>query len=331
MEIQRAQEKLMAMLQGASISRMLQVANRLGVFEAVSQRDLAPQELARRLKTHPEGITRLCNALVSLEFLEKRPQGYRLSPVWSDYLLPEGKCSFKGYMDLYHDTWEEITGLEKTVRTGKPVRTAIHRIKKDPQQLKNFIHGMHGRAVTAAGLICNQLSLDDVRRMIDMGGGPGTYTLEWASRYVSLRAVIFDLPEVIPVTKGYIKRYGLGSRVKTRAGDFHKDDLGRGYDLALLANVLQMYGEQANLKLLSKIYGALVPGGRVIINGFFTDDTGTSPKEAALFAMFIATAMPEGNAHPVSRTLGWLKTAGFRETYVCEIDGVPRTVMVGVK
>jgi len=47
--------------------------------------------------------------------------------------------------------------------------------------------------------------------------------------------------------------------------------------------------------------------------------------------MFIATAMPEGNAHPVSRVLGWLKTSGFRETYALEIEGVPRTVIVGVK
>lgn len=331
MEAQTFSEKLMAMLQGASLSRMLQVANRLGVFEAVAEKAIDPRDLAQRLKVHPEGITRLCNALVSLEFLEKGPQGYCLSPVWSDFLLPEGKYSFKGYMDLYHDTWEEITKLEKTVRTGRPVRTAIERIKKDPQQLKNFINGMHGRAITAAGLILSRLNLNNVRRMIDVGGGPGTYTLEWASRHLSLHALIFDLPEVIPVTKVYIKRYGLGSRVKTKAGDFHKDHLGKGYDLALLANILQMYGEQANLKLLSKVYRALVPGGRVVINGFFTDDTGTSPKEAALFAMFIATAMPEGNAHPVSRALAWLKTVGFRETYALEIDGVPRTVMIGVK
>ncbi len=331
MEAQKFSEKLMAMLQGASLSRMLQVANRLGVFEAVAEQAVDPRDLARRLKVHPEGITRLCNALVSLEFLEKGSQGYRLLPGWADYLLPQGKYSFKGYMDLYHDTWEEITKLEKTVRTGKPVRTAIKRIKKDPQQLKNFINGMHGRAVTAAGLILNKLDLSDIHRMIDVGGGPGTYTLEWASRHLDLHAVIFDLSEVIPVTKTYIKRYGLSSRVKTRSGDFHKHDLGKGYDLALLANILQMYGEQANLKLLSKVYHAVVPGGRVVINGFFTDDSGTVPKEAAMFAMFIATAMPEGNAHPVSRALGWLKTVGFRETYFSEIDGVPRTVMIGVK
>jgi hypothetical protein len=92
-----------------------------------------------------------------------------------------------------------------------------------------------------------------------------------------------------------------------------------------------MYGEKANLKLLTKIYRALTSGGRVVINGFFTDATGTYPKEAAIFAMFIATAMPEGDAHPVSRVLDWLRAAGFQETYLTEIEGVPRTVIVGVK
>jgi precorrin-6B methylase 2 len=299
MDIQKPQEKLMAMLQGASVSRMLQVANRIGVFEAVADRFRTSRHLARRLGAHPEGISRLCNALTALGLLEKGQEGYRLSPVWSDYLLPDGEYSFKGYMDLYHDTWEEITKLEKTVRTGRPVRTAIARIKKDPRQLKNFINGMHGRAVTAARLISERLNLRDVHRMIDVGGGPGSYALEWASRYLHLSAVIFDLPEVVPVTKKYIRRYGLSSRVKTRAGDFHKDGLGKGYDLALLANILQMYGEEDNLKLLSKVHRALVPAGRVVINGFFTDETGTYPKESALFAMFIATAMPDGNAYPV--------------------------------
>jgi hypothetical protein len=331
LEAQKLSEKLMAMLQGASISRMLQVASRLGVFEGVARKACTSLDLAQRLKAHPEGMSRLCNALVALEFLEKGPEGYRLSPAWADYLLPDGKYSFKGYIDLYHDVWEEITKLEKTVRTGKPVRIAIDRIKKDPQQLKNFIHGMHGRAFTAARLISDKLNLSDVRRMIDIGGGPGTYTLEWASRYLRLRGVVYDLPQVIPLTKNYIKKYGLGTRVKTRAGDFHKDDLGRGYDLALLANILQMYGEEANLKLLSKVYGTLVQGGRIVINGFFTDESGTYPKEAALFSMFIATAMPDGNAHAVSRVLKWLDGVGFGETYVTEINAVPRTVIVGIK
>ena len=331
MEAHKPHEKLMAMLQGASISRMLQVANRLGVFETVAAGPYTPQDLARRLKADTEGITRLCNALVALEFLEKGAKGYWLSPAWSDYLLPEGKYTFKGYLDLYYDTWEEITHLEKTVRTGKPVRNAVARIRKDSRQLKNFINGMHGRAVTASGPIGDGLKLGEVRRMIDIGGGPGTYTLEWASRYSQLYAVVFDLPEVVPITQAYIIKYRLGRRVRTRAGDFQRDDLGAGYDLSLLANILQMYGEQANLRMLSKVHRALVPAGRVVINGFFTDDTGTRPKEAALFAMFIATAMPEGNAHPVSKVLGWLKTAGFREGYAYEVDTVPRTVIVGVK
>jgi 3-hydroxy-5-methyl-1-naphthoate 3-O-methyltransferase len=331
MEPKQPYEKLMAMLQGASISRIIQVANRLGIFETVANESCTSSDLATRLKAHPEGLSRLCNALVALELLEKGPRGYRLSPGWWDYLVPEGRLSYKGYMDLYYDTWEEITGLEKTVRTGKPVRTAIKRIKKDARQLKNFINGMHGRAMTASGFICERFDLGGVRQMIDIGGGPGTYTLEWASRYPQLGGVIFDLPEVIPITRTYIKRYGLSERIKTRKGDFHKDPIGKGYDLALLANILQMYGEQADLKLLSKVHDALAPGGRVVINGFFTDDTGTGPREAALFAMFIATAMPEGNAHPVFRVCDWLKTVGFRETSTFEIEGVPRTVIVGMK
>lgn len=331
MQTQRPAEQLMAMLQGASISRMLQVANRLGVFETVARRPCTPEDLAHRLKAHPKGVSRLCNALVALELLEKGSDGYRLSPLWSDYLLAEGQYSFKGYLDLYYDTWQEITKLERTVKTGQPVRMAIDRIKKDPAQLRNFINGMHGRAMTAARLIADTLNLGDARRMIDIGGGPGTYTLEWASRYLELRGVVFDLPQVVPVTREYIKRYGLGQRVRTVAGDFHRDSLGRGYDLALLANILQMYGEQANLKLLSKVHKALLPEGRVVINGFFTDETGTYPRESALFAMFIATAMPDGDAHPVSLVLGWLEKVGFRQAYVREIDGVPRTVIIGVK
>ncbi len=321
------------MLQGASISRIIQVANHVGVFEAIADGRHTPQALARRTRSHLEGITRLCNALAALEILKKQAGQYTFASSWKMFLTRKGKHSLTGYMDLHHDTWEELSRLEKTVRTGKPVRTAIQRIKKDPIQLKNFIHGMHRRAVTASALVEKKIGLKKVRRMLDIGAGPGTYSLEWALRHPQLHAVVFDLKKVIPVTRTYIRRYGLGRRVTTRAGDFHlgQGDLGQGYDLALLANILQMYGEEDNIKLLARVFTALDPGGRIIINGFFTDQTGTRPREAALFAMFIATAMPSGNAHATPRVLDWLKKSGFEKTRTFEINGMPRTVIVATK
>ncbi len=167
--------------------------------------------------------------------------------------------------------------------------------------------------------------------MLDVGGGPGTYALEWAKLHRHLKATLFDIPPVVEVARSYIQRYGLEDRVDTRAGDFNRDDLGSGYDLILLANVLHMYSEELSRALVGKAVQALEPGGRLIIHGFCTEEDETGPLEDAMFSLNIGLLTEGGRSHPVREKKAWLEQAGLREIRHFRIDAIPTGVLTGVK
>ena len=44
-------------------------------------------------------------------------------------------------------------------------------------------------------------ALDGVRRVLDVGGGSGSFAMAFARRRPGLAAVVFDLPNVVPITR----------------------------------------------------------------------------------------------------------------------------------
>jgi len=99
--------------------------------------------------------------------------------------------------------------------------------------------------------------------------------------------------------------------VTSRQGDFFTDDLGSGHDLVLLSAVLCLFGETANLALLTKVRRSLRPGGRVAIRDLMPDESGTRPLEASLFAVHMLVMTEKGRAWPHRRVNDWLRESGF--------------------
>jgi 3-hydroxy-5-methyl-1-naphthoate 3-O-methyltransferase len=329
------QKKIIEIAGGHVPARILMIANRLGLFKVLSSNSgakaLTVKEVSRRLKTDSGSMERLMNALVALGLLSKQNRRYRLAREAASYLTPDGSESLCDSITLYDTFWEVWGELDRMIRRGRPIMTMMDLIKKDRRILKNFIHGMRDRAAQAAHMISPHLDFKRARTVLDLGAGPGVYALEWVKTYPRISATVFDIPSVVPITRQYVRSYGLADRVKVKSGDFKRDPIGQGYDLILLANILQMYGPADCQRLLRKVYRALKPGGQAVIHGFMTDATGTRPREAAIFALTIGLVTPSGNAHSVPLTARWLKTAGFRDLRMFNIDVIPSSVMVARK
>ena len=307
------------------------VAHELGIFEQLSNRFMSADDLAIRIGTHPKATERFCNALAAMSLLSKKQNRFRLPAKLKSLLTKNGKTSLTNTISLSHEFWRFWTDLEAFIRSSQPLSEMLTLIRQDPAMLDRFIHGMRDRALLAAQHIRRHIDLRSMRRMIDLGCGPGIYALEWAKRSRGLRAVLYDIEPVLPIAQQYIQSYGLGNRVSVMAGDFVKDPIGEGYDLALLANALQMHGARECEVLIRKVYSALAKNGRIVIHGFMTDRGGIHPKESALFSLTIGMVTPAGNAHPVSDTIGWLRKAGFRKISRFAIDVIPPTVITAIK
>jgi cyclopropane fatty-acyl-phospholipid synthase-like methyltransferase len=187
-------------------------------------------------------------------------------------------------------------------------------------------HNARGRAeavVKAAGV-------NGARRMLDLGGGSGAYSIAFAKAAPELRGEVLDLPDVLPITQEQLRGAGVAERITTRAGDMLQADLGTGYDLVLVSAICHMFSPEENGRLLRRIYAALAPNGRVVVQDFILDADKTSPKFAALFSLNMLVGTTAGASYSEPEYTEWMRAAGFREIKRVRMPG-PSGLMIGTK
>ena len=121
--------------------------------------------------------------------------------------------------------------------------------------------------------MADQWAIDAVGDSSDrvLGGGPGTYSMALCQRFANLKAVIWDLPQTLAITKQVIERFGMKERITWQAGDWNRDQFGQGYDCLMMSNILHGQSSQADMKL-AKAARALMPGGLLIVHDFLLNN-----------------------------------------------------------
>ncbi|MCH7623385.1 MAG: methyltransferase domain-containing protein [Nitrospinae bacterium] len=327
MEIEKEIGKLLHAYQPACV---LMTANKLRVFDALKS-PTAADDVAQELSLSLKGTERLLNGLTALGIVVKEKGKFHLPAEWQKYLTQDGDHSMQQWIRLSADLLPVWLELPRFIQSGTMVKSIMDVLGNQPEEMRAFIDAMHDKGLKATWMLARELPIGDARKMLDVGGGPGTYALEWAKLHDNLKATVFDIPPVIAVAKDYIKRYGLEDRVDTRAGDFNKDDFGDGYDLILLANVIHMYDRAVGKNLIRKTFKSLEPGGRIVVHGFCTDEEQTAPQEDALFNLTMGMLTEGGKAHPVKEKIQWLEEEGFSEIRHFRVDAIPTGVITAVK
>ena len=153
-----------------------------------------------------------------------------------------------------------------------------------------------------------------------------------ARRYPRLTATVYELPAVVPVAREIIAAQGLADRVSVQEGDFQRETLGSGYDLALVFGVLNGEPPEGRPALIRKVYAALNPGGRIVLRDAVLDEDRAGPPEAALFALQILLATASGGLDTRADWSRWLREAGFvGEQTVTLPSWVGRSLVVAEK
>jgi hypothetical protein len=105
----------------------------------------------------------------------------------------------------------------------------------------------------------------------------------------------------------------LGERVTVQVGDYHTDDLGSGYDVVYMSNIIHSLGPADVRMLCAKSFRALEPGGLLVVKDFFLDDTRTRPAFAARFSVNMLVGTEEGKSYAIGETREILSRVGFGE------------------
>jgi len=146
-----------------------------------------------------------------------------------------------------------------------------------------------------------------------LGCGPGTYALAILQRNPLLRATLLDLPGPIAEARRIVAARGMTERVDFIAQDAMTYSPERTYDVVLVSNTLHMIGPERSVSLLKRCYRMVSPGGRIIVQAQYLDDSRTWPRWPTLLNLVQRVATPHGRNHAVGETTEWLKAAGFTD------------------
>ena len=170
---------------------------------------------------------------------------------------------------------------------------------------------MHVVGKDLAEEIAKDYDLSPYKKLLDIGGASGTYTMAFLSQNPAMRAVIFDFAPVLALAKKRLSEAGFQDRVELVAGDFYQDELPGGCDLALLSAIIHQNSPEQNIALYKKIYRALVPGGVVLIRDHIMDDSRTRPPAGAMFALNMLVNTSAGDTYTFREVKETLEAAGF--------------------
>ena len=313
------------LIRGFMPSRAVLTALELDVFTAVGKGATAKQ-IAARIQAAVRSTETLLNALVSLKLLEKADGVYTNAPLSARFFVEGTPDSARSAQLHTVNMWKRWSTLTDAVRAGTAVAP-----RGENGSVTPFIAAMDHIARGRARAVVQAVEVNGGKRMLDLGGGSGVYSIAFAKAAPALHAEIVDLPEVVPIAQEHIRKAGLTDRITARAGDMLTVPLAsESYDLVLLSAICHMYSPEENQQLFERAYSALAPKGRLVVSDFILETDKTAPQFAALFALNMLVATPAGASYSEPEYEAWLKQAGFAETRRVRIPG-PANLMIATK
>jgi predicted O-methyltransferase YrrM len=313
-------------------SQALLTANRLRLFDFLAEGGRSAGEVAAGLQLDARSTVLFLRALVGLGFLVEDAGRFRNAPVAATFLVSRSPA-FMGnvirYSDQLYDTWAR---LEEALRSGRPALPAETYLGDDPARTRGFVLAMHERALGIARALVGLLDLRGRRAMLDVGGGPGTYSVLLTERFPGLKSEVLELPGVAAVARELVAAAGAGGRVTLRDGDYHTADFGAGKDVVLMSGMFHRESEAACRGLIERAAACLEPGGLLVVSDVFTDAGGAHPSFAAMFGLNMMLTAPDGGVHADADVQRWMADSGLRDMRTVPLPPpMPHRVVMGVK
>jgi acetylserotonin N-methyltransferase len=318
-------------------SKTMFAAVSLGVFDALVAGPLTAAQLATKIGAHADSLTRLLNACVGLGLLVYTGDRYANTPSARAYLTSDSPERMTGYINYSNEVaWKLWAHLEDGIREGshrwkqaygwdEPIFSNFFRTDTAKRE---FLMGMNGFGVLTSPTVVNAFDLSRFRTLVDLGGATGHLSIAACQRYSQLQAVVFDLPEVLPLAREIIGKTDVANRITTVSGDFFKDALPPA-DLYAMGRILHDWSEEKCLTLLRRVHAALPAGGALLIVEKVLKEDKSGPPWANMqdLNMLLCT---EGRERNLAEYEALAKKAGFAEVSGCRTN-VPADAVLAVK
>ena len=254
-------------------SCILRAAVKLELFTRLKRANLTSEEIALQIGANDRYMRALLDACVVLELMEKIGSRYRNTDVSETYLVKGETKYMGGNVILYTERMIGMAHLDSAVLNGNIDEWKGKKLNNELMTKEEFVEfwgdymsDCHARAVAGQiDLLLNNTDLTGRKRLLDVAGGPGSYSIALCQKYPDLTAVLFDLKRTIALARPRIESAGLSNRITLLAGDWSTTPFGEGYDVVLFSGALSQVDMDMYRFLLKKAYASMAPGGLLII------------------------------------------------------------------
>ena len=290
---------------------VLHTAVKLEVFSVIGDEQLTSQEISQKLKGSQKGVVRLLDALTAMDLLVKIGDQYTNTATGKTFLAKDS-AKYMGHIIMHHHhLLESWSHLDQAVLSGNPIRTRASFSRDEWRE--SFLMGMFNLAMGLAPKLVPLIDLSAARRLLDLGGGPGTYAIHFCLNNPQLTAAVYDLPTTRPFAEKTINQFNLTDRIRFTEGNYLNDPIAGRYDAVWLSHILHGEGPEDCRRIIQKAVEALEPGGVIIIHDFILNNSMDGPLFPALFSLNMLLGTDSGQSYSENQIIDMLATAGVKD------------------
>lgn len=305
---------------------------KLGIFTVIGSDTLSCDDINKKLGVNKRGLSMLLNALSALELLVKKGEGYANSTPALTFLSKDSQ-QYIGFMILHHhhlmESWQK---MDNAIIEGGPIRSRSS--FSDEERRESFLMGMFNMAMAIAPKLSKELDLSGRKRLLDFGGGPGTYAIHFCLANPGLSASVYDLETTRPFAEKTITRFNVSDRVDFISGNYVEEEFAfpEAYDVAWLSHILHGEGPKQAEVIIRKAVSALKPGSRIFIHEFILNDTMDGPLFPALFSINMYLGTQEGQSYSEGQLSDMLKANGVKDIKRLSFEGPTQSgILTGMR
>ena len=288
----------------------LHASVKLDIFTVIGSKAFSCDEINKTLKLDRRGLSMLLNSLSALELLVKKEETYSNSPLVLTFLSKDSP-QYLGFMIMHHhhlmESWHK---MDRAIMTGGPIRDRSS--FSDEEWRESFLMGMFNMGMATAPGLSKELDLSGCKRLLDLGGGPGTFAIHFCLANPGLKASVYDLETTRPFAEKTIQKFNVSDRIDFLPGNYVEDEFIESnlFDAAWLSHILHGEGPEQAQAIIGKAVSVLKPGSKIFIHEFILNDTMDGPLFPALFSINMYLGTPDGQSY--SQLSDMLKAHGVK-------------------
>ncbi len=314
---------------GFMASKALFAALDLDLFSVFARGPATLDETAAAVGIPAKRLRTLLTAVRALGLVGTDPEGRFInSPAAANFLAKSSPHYYGDYFRFQIDrqVYPHMTDLLPAIH-GRAARP-FYELTVDPDEARHFSVAQHVGSLGPAHLLSRRLGAVTWRRLLDVAGGTGAFSITLCHRNPALSATILDFPKVCDVAASYLAEAGLPDRIALLRGDARTTDWPDNQDAVIMSYLLSAVAATDLAPLLSRAYASLGPGGTLILHDFMVTDDLAGPASAALWLLFNVVSDPDAPQLTPGMLIGAARAAGFVEVEEFELlPGITRAVV----